>query len=178
MAGATHNDIAGNFTLDGANLATKHLTGAVGGDLIIKSRQDTYQYDSKQQNIGGSADIDFSGKLQNANINSGKQQLNAQYAQVTNQSGIIAKYIKPKLTRTRQVYRWLSLVGVIGFNQSGGIAMDSTGRFCAVTSGCMQFGPRFGSSTYIDANVTKNAYTRNFNQKCCHNWWCCTYTGR
>ena len=31
-----------------------------------------------------------SGKLQNANINAGKQQLNAQYAQVTNQSGIIA----------------------------------------------------------------------------------------
>ena len=58
-----------NFTLDGANLTTKHLTGAVGGDLIVKSRQDTYQYDSKQQNIGGSADIDFSGKLQNANIN-------------------------------------------------------------------------------------------------------------
>ena len=33
--------------------------------------------------------------------------------------------------------------------------MDSTGRFCAVTSSCMQFGLRFGSSTYIDANVTK-----------------------
>ena len=64
--------------------------GAVGGDLIVKSRQDTYQYDSKQQNISGSADIDFSGKLQNANINTGKQQLNAQYAQVTNQSGIIS----------------------------------------------------------------------------------------
>ena len=90
MAGATHNDIKGNFTLDGANLTTKHLTGTVGGDLIVKSRQDTYQYDSKQQNIGGSADIDFSGKLQNANINAGKQQLNAQYAQITNQSGIIA----------------------------------------------------------------------------------------
>ena len=69
VAGATHNDIKGNFTLDGANLTTKHLTGAVDGDLIVKSRQDTYQYDSKQQNIGGSADIDFSGKLQNANIN-------------------------------------------------------------------------------------------------------------
>jgi len=33
---------------------------------------------------------DFSGKLQNANINAGKQQLNARYAQVTNRSGIIA----------------------------------------------------------------------------------------
>ncbi len=52
-----HNDITGNFTLDGANLTTKRLTGAVGGDLIVKSRQDTYQYDSKQQNIGGSADL-------------------------------------------------------------------------------------------------------------------------
>ena len=91
VTGSTHNDVAGNFTLDGVpNLTTKHLTGTVGGDLIVKSRQDTYQYDSKQQNIGGSADIDFSGKLQNANINAGKQQLNAQYAQVTNQSGIIA----------------------------------------------------------------------------------------
>lgn len=90
VAGTTHNDIKGNFTLDGANLTTKHLTGTVGKDLIIKSRQDTYQYDSKQQNIGISANIDFSGKLQNANINAGKQQLNAQYAQVTHQSGIIA----------------------------------------------------------------------------------------
>ena len=85
-----HNDITGNFTLDGANLTTKHLTNMIGSDLIVKSRQDTYQYDNKQQNISGGADIDFSGKLQNANINASKQQLNARYAQVTNQSGIIA----------------------------------------------------------------------------------------
>lgn len=42
VANAMHNDITGNFTLDGANLTTKHLTGAVGGDLIVKSRLDGY----------------------------------------------------------------------------------------------------------------------------------------
>ena len=42
VANAMHNDITDNFTLDGANLTTKHLTGAVGGDLIVKSRLDGY----------------------------------------------------------------------------------------------------------------------------------------
>jgi len=37
-----HNDITGNFTLDGVNLTTKHLTNTIGGDLIVKSRLDGY----------------------------------------------------------------------------------------------------------------------------------------
>lgn len=90
VTGNITNDIGGHFTLDGANLDAKHLTGNVAGDLIVKSRQDSYQYDSKQQNIGISADLDFSGKLQNAHINTGKERLNAKYAQVAHQSGIKA----------------------------------------------------------------------------------------
>lgn len=50
------------------------------------------------------------------------------------------------------------VVGV-GFNQSGGIARDTTGQTCAVTSSCVQFGARLGSSTYIDANVATGTLT-------------------
>ena len=48
VGGTTVNDIGGNLILDGANLDTKHLTVTVGGDLIVKSRQDTYQYTHDQ----------------------------------------------------------------------------------------------------------------------------------
>ena len=46
-----------------------------------------------------------------------------------------------------------------GFNQSGGIARDTTGQMCAVTSSCVQFGARLGGSTYIDANVATGTLT-------------------
>jgi len=42
VANVMHNVITGNFTLDGANLTTKHLTNMIGGDLIVKSRLDGY----------------------------------------------------------------------------------------------------------------------------------------
>ncbi|MFL1733158.1 hemagglutinin repeat-containing protein, partial [Moraxella oculi] len=41
VKGSTINNIGGSLTLDGANLDTTYLTGTVGGDLIVKSRQDT-----------------------------------------------------------------------------------------------------------------------------------------
>lgn len=50
-------------------------------------------------------------------------------------------------------------VSGVGFNQSGGIARDTTGQTCAVTSSCVQFGARLGSSTYIDANIATGTLT-------------------
>ncbi|UXZ04802.1 hemagglutinin repeat-containing protein [Moraxella nasicaprae] len=91
VGGTTINDIGGNLILDGANLDTKHLTGTVGGDLIVKSRQDTYQYTHDQKQAGFSADVGFNGKPQSISINGGKTDVDADYAQVTRQSGIKAK---------------------------------------------------------------------------------------
>ncbi|AKG16911.1 two-partner secretion domain-containing protein [Moraxella bovoculi] len=91
VGGTTHNNIQGNLTLDGANLDTTYLTGTVGGDLIVKSRQDTYQYTHDQKQAGFSADVGFNGKPQSFSINGGKTDIDASYQQVTHQSGIKAK---------------------------------------------------------------------------------------
>ncbi|WP_078317721.1 hemagglutinin repeat-containing protein [Moraxella porci] len=91
VGGTTVNDIGGNLILDGANLNTKHLTGTVGGDLIVKSRQDGYQYTHDQKQAGFSADVGFDGKPQSFSINGGKTDADADYAQVTHQSGIKAQ---------------------------------------------------------------------------------------
>ena len=91
VGGTTVNDIGGSLILDGANLNTKHLTGTVGGDLTVKSRQDTYQYTHDQKQAGFSADVGFDGKPQSFSINGGKTDVDADYAQVTHQSGIQAQ---------------------------------------------------------------------------------------
>ena len=91
VGGTTVNDIGGNLILDGANLTTDHLTGTVGKDLIVKSRQDTYQYNSNQTQVGGNLDVSFQGVPQSASINGSNTNANASYAQVTDQTGIKAK---------------------------------------------------------------------------------------
>ena len=86
-----------SLTLDGANLNTKHLTGTVGGDLIVKSRQDTYQYTHDQKQAGFSADVGFDGKPQSFSINGGKTDVDdsntltqAQKDKLINQAKLIA----------------------------------------------------------------------------------------
>ena len=91
VGGTTINDIGGSLTLDGANLTTDHLTGTIGKDLIVKSRQDTYQYNSNQTQVGGNLDVSFQGVPQSASINGGNTNANASYAQVTDQTGVKAK---------------------------------------------------------------------------------------
>ncbi|SPX85204.1 hemagglutinin repeat-containing protein [Moraxella ovis] len=91
VGGTTVNDIGGSLILDGANLDTTYLTGTVGGDLIVKSRQDTHQYTHNQKQAGFSADVGFNGKPQSISINGGKTDIDASYKQVTHQSGITAK---------------------------------------------------------------------------------------
>ncbi|WP_327037484.1 hemagglutinin repeat-containing protein [Moraxella canis] len=91
VGGTTVNDIGGSLILDGANLDTTYLTGTVGKDLIVKSRQDTYQYTHDQKQAGFSADVGFDGKPQSFSITGGNTNANASYAQVTDQTGIKAK---------------------------------------------------------------------------------------
>ena len=59
--------------------------------MIVKSRQDTYQYTHDQKQAGFSADVGFDGKPQSFSINGGRTDVDADYAQVTHQSGIKAK---------------------------------------------------------------------------------------
>ena len=53
----------------------------VGDDLIIKSRQDTYQYTHDQKQAGFSADVGFDGKPQSFSINGSKTNVDTDYAQ-------------------------------------------------------------------------------------------------
>ena len=78
------------MTVKGGVLNTDKLTGQVADDLNMESLQDTYVYDSKQKNAGFSADIDLSGNAQanSLSINGGKTNLDANYAAVTEQTGI------------------------------------------------------------------------------------------
>ncbi|WP_227546193.1 hypothetical protein [Moraxella catarrhalis] len=50
--------------------------------MIIKSRQDTYQYTHDQKQAGFSADVGFDGKPQSFSINGGKTNVDADHAQV------------------------------------------------------------------------------------------------
>ncbi|WP_227545453.1 hypothetical protein [Moraxella catarrhalis] len=59
--------------------------------MIVKSRQDTYQYNSNQTQVGGNLDVSFQDVPQSASINGSNTNANASYAQVTDQTVIKAK---------------------------------------------------------------------------------------
>ena len=69
---------------------TNRAQGTIGGDVNIESLQDTATYDSKQKNMGFSADIDIagSGAGSSLSVNGGKTNVNADYKAVGEQSGI------------------------------------------------------------------------------------------
>ncbi|MPX72651.1 hypothetical protein [Moraxella catarrhalis] len=58
--------------------------------MIVKSRQDTYQYNSNQTQVGGNLDVSFQDVPQSASINGSNTNANASYAQVTDQTVIKA----------------------------------------------------------------------------------------
>ena len=62
----------------------------IGGNVNIESLQDTAVYDSKQKNMGFSADIDIAGggAGSSLSVNGGKTDINADYKAVGEQSGI------------------------------------------------------------------------------------------
>lgn len=78
---------AGDTTLKGAVASGKQVTADVGGNLNIESLQDTSQYDSKQQSLGGSVTI---GASVSGSISASQSKINSNFASVTEQSGIKA----------------------------------------------------------------------------------------
>ncbi|WP_172800108.1 hemagglutinin repeat-containing protein, partial [Faucicola atlantae] len=78
------------LVLDGAVVKGDYATGHIGGGIIAASRQDTAKYDGKNTNAGFSADIDLSkaGTGSNLSVNGGRTRANADYAAVTEQTGL------------------------------------------------------------------------------------------
>lgn len=75
-------------TLKGAVASGKQVTANIGGNLNIESLQDTSQYDSKQQSLGGSVSVGY-GKV-GGSINVARSNINSNFASVIEQSGIKA----------------------------------------------------------------------------------------
>jgi filamentous hemagglutinin len=61
VGSTTTFDIGNDVNIKGGVINTNRAQGAIGGDVNIESLQDTATYDSKQKNMGFSADIDIAG---------------------------------------------------------------------------------------------------------------------
>ncbi len=88
VGGTTTFDIGNDVNIKGGVINTNRAQGAIGGDVNIESLQDTATYDSKQKNMGFSADLDLKGAGSSLSVNGGKADLNAYYKGVGEQSGI------------------------------------------------------------------------------------------
>ena len=76
----------GDTTLKGAVASGKQVVAKVGGNLSIASVQDTSQYDSKEQSLGGSISIGY-GKV-GGSLSASQSKVSSDYASVVEQSGI------------------------------------------------------------------------------------------
>ena len=91
VGGTTTFDIGNDVNIKGGVLNTDKIQGSVGGDMTIESLQDTATYDSKQKNMGFSADLDLAkGTGSSLSVNGGKTNLTADSKIVNEQSGIFA----------------------------------------------------------------------------------------
>ena len=91
VGGTTTFDIGNNVNIKGGVINTDRAQGTIGGDVNIESLQDTATYDSKQKNMGFSADLDLAkGTGSSLSVNGGKTNLNSDYKAVGEQSGIFA----------------------------------------------------------------------------------------
>ncbi|MFE8645074.1 hemagglutinin repeat-containing protein [Sphingomonas sp. NCPPB 2930] len=86
---AARIESGGDTTLRGATVAANKVQANVGGDLSIESLQDTSRYDSKQSNAGGSITVGLAGGV-TGSASIGNAKVNANYASVTDQSGLKA----------------------------------------------------------------------------------------
>ncbi|MCL2162393.1 MAG: hemagglutinin repeat-containing protein, partial [Betaproteobacteria bacterium] len=77
----------GDTNLIGAVASGEQVVAKVGGDLNIESLQDTSEYKSKDQSIGGSVTIGYGFS---ASVNVGQDKMDSDYASVQEQSGIRA----------------------------------------------------------------------------------------
>jgi filamentous hemagglutinin len=88
-AGETVTLKSGNdTTIVGGVVQGKTVVADIKGDLLIASLQDSSSYDSRQQNIGGSATLGPGGGQ--VNVNYSRERMNSNYQSVTEQSGIKA----------------------------------------------------------------------------------------
>lgn len=88
VGGTTTYDIGNDVNIKGGVINTNRAQGVIGGNVNIESLQDTATYDSKQKNMGFSADIDINGAGSSLSVNGGKSTVNADYKAVGQQSGI------------------------------------------------------------------------------------------
>lgn len=77
----------GDTSLKGAVVSGKEVIARIGGDLNIESLQDTSVYKSKDQNFGGNVMV---GVGFSASVSASKGKVDAEFASVTEQSGIQA----------------------------------------------------------------------------------------
>ncbi|MGX5732278.1 hemagglutinin repeat-containing protein [Pseudoxanthomonas beigongshangi] len=78
----------GNTTLEGAQIIGERVVGQVGGNLTIRSQQDSEQYQRKDQSAGVDAAFGTGGGSFSANYAQSK--INSNYTSVREQSGIQA----------------------------------------------------------------------------------------
>ena len=90
VGGTTILDIGNDLNIKGGVINTNRAQGTIGGNVNIESLQDTATYDSKQKNMGFSADIDIAGggAGSSLSVNGGKTNFNADYKGVGEQSGL------------------------------------------------------------------------------------------
>ncbi|WP_201313829.1 hemagglutinin repeat-containing protein [Dyella sp. EPa41] len=77
----------GDTTLKGAVVDANQVIGDIKGNLNIESLQDTSDYRSKNQSLGGSVTV---GMGVSGSVNASQQAMDSHYASVTEQSGIHA----------------------------------------------------------------------------------------
>ena len=73
--------------IKGGKLSGEKVTGSVGGDLNIESKQDSNSYKEKNKSVGASVGLG-SNKAVSGSVNVGK--IDSKYESVTDQSGIYA----------------------------------------------------------------------------------------
>ncbi|EON13680.1 hemagglutinin repeat-containing protein [Pandoraea sp. SD6-2] len=89
VAGGVAEIVSGSDTnIRGGTIVGERVVADIGGDLNIESLQDTSVYASKDQSIGGNVTVGFGGA--SGSINVSHQQVNSDFASVTEQSGIKA----------------------------------------------------------------------------------------
>ena len=88
VGNTTTLDIGNDVNIKGGVINTNKAQGVIGGDVNIESLQDTAAYDSKQKNIGFTADVALEGAGSSLSLNGGKTDINADYKAVGEQSGI------------------------------------------------------------------------------------------
>ena len=90
MAGTTYQNVGGDYVVDGAVEKGNRMTGHIGGAIKATSRQDTATYDGKQTNAGFNVDVDLvkHGAGSSLSVNGGRTKVNADYAAVTEQTGL------------------------------------------------------------------------------------------